>query len=207
MTNTEKLLFNFRAGLGLMLVFTVLLGGGYPLLVAVFANLFFGESSVAPIADKAQFHNAPSGSFITFNGNIIGSRLLGQNFTGDKYFWGRLSANNYDVKNSGGTNFSPANPKLLEAANARIAALQQADPENKAKIPVELITASGSGLDPHISLAAARYQIGRVSKARGMTAQELQKIVDENIDMQSKLFGEPYINVLELNLMLDAVKK
>ena len=175
MTNTQKLFFNFRASFSLLLLLTILLGGVYPLVIASFAKFFPNNSEI----------------------------LLGKNFTENKYFWGRLSANNYDPMNSGGTNFSPNNLKLLEAANARIAALGQADPDNKAKIPVDLITASGSGLDPNISLAAANYQIGRVAKARNIKPQDLQKIIDERIDSQSKIFGNPFVNVRELNLILD----
>lgn len=175
MTNTQKLFFNFRASFSLLLLLTILLGGVYPLVVTVFAKIIPQNSE----------------------------SLLGKNYTENKYFWGRLSANNYDLTQSGGTNFSPNNPKLLEAANTRIAALQQAAPENKAKIPVDLITASGSGLDPHISVAAANYQIGRVAKTRNVSPQDVQKIIDENIDTQSKLFGNPFVNVAELNLILD----
>jgi len=175
MTNAQKLIFNLRAAVGLLVILTLLLGGVYPLKVAVVAKVFPNKSEI----------------------------LIGHNFSENKYFWGRLSANNYDATNSGGTNYSPANPKLLAAANARILQLQQADPKNKAKIPVELITASASGLDPHISVSAAEYQIGRVAKARNMNEADVQTIISQNIDWQSKLFASPYVNVLELNQALD----
>jgi K+-transporting ATPase ATPase C chain len=175
--NKQKLFCNFRASFGLLAIFTVLLGGVYPLVASVFAKII-------P-------HNS--------------EELLGKNWTDNKYFWGRLSANNYDVMNSGGTNFSPSNHKLLDAANLRIAALQKAEPDNKQKIPVDLITASASGLDPHISISAAKYQIGRVAAARKITVEEVKAIVENNISAQSKMFGEPYVNVLELNQALDKV--
>jgi len=179
----------FRASLSLLIVFLVLLGVIYPLAVTGISQLIFNSSA--------------NGSLIKDGDKIIGSSLLGQQFTGDKYFWGRLSAENYDAMRSGGTNFSPANPKALEAANARIDALKKADPDNKAQIPVDLITASASGLDPHISLLAAEYQITRVAKARGMDPDDVQEIINDHIDSLSKLFGDPYVNVLELNLALD----
>jgi len=179
----------FRASLSLLVIFLILLGGIYPLFVTAISQLVFNSSS--------------DGSLIKDGDKVIGSELLGQNFTGDKYFWGRLSAENYNAMASGGTNFSPANPKALEAANARIDALKKADPDNKALIPVDLVTASASGLDPHISLLAAEYQIGRVAKARGMQPDDVQLLINDHINSQGKLFGEPYVNVLELNLALD----
>lgn len=179
MITTQKAFFHFRASFAILAVFTVLLGGVYPLVVAVFAKIIPQNSE----------------------------KLIGQSFTEPKYFWGRLSANNYDAGNSGGTNFSPNNPKILESANARISALKKADPQNAAKIPVDLITASASGLDPHISLEAAEYQIGRVAKARKISADDVKKLVDEIVDSQSKIFGNPYVNVLELNLALDNLLK
>ncbi len=179
MTNTQKTFFHFRAGFAMLAVFTILLGGVYPLMVTIFVKVFPQHSE----------------------------KLIGREFSENKYFWGRLSANNYDAGNSGGTNFSPNNPKLLEAANARIAALQKADPKNKAKIPVDLITASASGLDPHISLSSAEYQISRIAKARGMKDDEVQAIITEYVDAQSKIFGNPFVNVSELNLALDAEEK
>lgn len=188
MIYTQRILFHFRAAFGLLAIFTILLGGVYPLIITAFSQILF--------------HDKAAGSLIEKDGKTVGSRLLGQEFTENKYFWGRLSANN-DASNSSGTNLSPANPKLLEAANARIAALQKADPKNTAKTPVELITASASGLDPHISRLAAEYQIGRIAKARKMEDADVQQLITDNISTQSKLFGNPFVNVLELNIALD----
>ena len=179
MITTQKAFFHFRASFAILAVFTVLLGGVYPLVVAVFAKIISANSE----------------------------NLIGQNFDDPKYFWGRLSANNYNAMNSGGTNFSPNNPQILDDANARISALQKADPQNSAKIPVELITASASGLDPHISLQAADYQVERVAMARNISVEEVADLVNKNIDSQSKIFGNPYVNVLELNLALDKLGK
>ena len=190
-----KNISQIRSSLSLLLIFTVLLGGLYPAVITVFAEVFFYKKA--------------TGSLIEKNGSAIasGSLLIGQNFTDNKYFWGRLSANNYDSNNSGGTNLSPSNPKLLEKANVRIEALRKADPKNSAKIPVELITASASGLDPHISRLAAEYQIGRIAKARNITDIDLQQLITDHINMQSKLFGNPFVNVLELNIALDEIQK
>ncbi len=126
------------------------------------------------------FHHKANGSLVERGGKIIGSHLLGQEFTHAKYFWGRLSATTppYNAGASGGSNLGPANPKLLEAANARIAALKKADPKNKAPIPVDLVTASGSGLDPDISIAAAEYQVARVARARNPRPDRLHRHAD-----------------------------
>ncbi len=182
-----------RTNLSLFVVLTILLGIIYPLFTTAISQMLF--------------HKRSSGSLIEKDGKIIGSELLGQEFTEAKYFWGRLSAVNYDAKESAGSNLSPANPILLEKAQARIAALHKADPENKEKIPVDLITASASGLDPHISLAAAKYQASRIAKARNMKIDEVQKLIAAHIDWQSQIFGNEYVNVLELNLALDEAGK
>lgn len=182
-----------RTNLSLLVVLTILLGIIYPLFTTAISQMLF--------------HKRSSGSLIEKDGKIIGSELLGQEFTEAKYFWGRLSAVNYDAKESAGSNLSPANPILLEKAQARIAALKKADPENKEKIPVDLITASASGLDPHISLAAAKYQASRIAKARNIKIDEVQKLIAAHIDWQSQIFGNEYVNVLELNLALDEAGK
>lgn len=189
----KNILSHIRTVVSLLVILTILLGGVYPLVVTVISQV--------------AFHDKANGSLIIKDEKTIGSHLLGQEFIGTKYFWGRLSANNYNAMDSAGTNLSPANPKLLEAVNTRIAALQKADPKNKAKIPVDLVTASASGLDPHISLLAAEYQIERIAKARGMKPDDVQALITEHIDEQGKIFGEPYVNVLELNLALDKAKK
>lgn len=191
--NIKNIFSPVRAIIGLIVIFTILLGVVYPFSLTIIAKIIFYDKS--------------SGSLITRDGKIVGSSLLGQEFTEAKYFWGRLSANNYDAINSAGTNFSPANPKLLEAVNARVEALKKADPMNKAKIPVDLVTASASGLDPHISLLAAEYQIDRVAKSRNINPDEVQALITDHISQQSRIFGEPYVNVLELNLALDNAKK
>ncbi len=187
--NLKNIASGAFSSLRLLLVLTFLVGVIYPLSVTVIAKVVFPEQA--------------SGGLIVRDGKVIGSKLLGQTFTEDKYFWGRLSANNYDAVSSGGSNLSIANPKLLEIVNARVEQLKKADPDNTDKIPVDLVTASASGLDPHISLDAAQYQVGRIAKARGMNADEVKKLIDEHIDWQSKLNEEPYVNVLELNLALE----
>jgi K+-transporting ATPase ATPase C chain len=140
----------------------------------------------------------------------VGSSLIGQNFSEPQYFWGRLSAtspNPYNAQASGGSNFGPSNPALTDAAKGRIAALKEADPTNAAPIPADLVTASASGLDPHISPAAAAYQVERVAKARHLPVDSVKKLVAENTKGPSLgLFGEPVVNVLELNLALDDLK-
>jgi K+-transporting ATPase ATPase C chain len=141
------------------------------------------------------------------NNEIIGSSLIGQSFQDPKYFWGRLSAtapmpNN--AASSGGSNFGPTNPALLDAVKARIAQLKAADPENRQSLPVDLVTASGSGIDPHISPAAALYQINRIARARHMDPLKLQRLVMQYIEgPQWGIFGELRVNVLMLNLALD----
>lgn len=152
------------------------------------------------------FYEQSKGSLIIRDNKIVGSYLLGQNFSDNKYFWGRPSANHYNTLMSAGTNLSPANPALLVNVNNRVKQLKDADPDNKAKIPMDLVTASGSGLDPHISLLAAEYQITRIAKVRGLAEDVVQSIITDNIELQSEMFGSPYVNVLKLNLALDNLK-
>ncbi len=198
--NKMKNIFSsLRSALCLLLVMTIVLGVVYPLAVTVIAQVAFHHKANGSLIESLEkYKDEPV---------TIGSHLLGQNFSDNKYFWGRLSAHNYDAMESGGSNLSQANPKLLELVNARAEMLQKADPKNKAKIPVDLLTASASGLDPHISLLAAEYQIGRIAKARNMKPEEVQAIITDNIDWQSQIFGDPYVNVLELNLALDGLNK
>lgn len=182
-----------RTSLTLLAIFTLLLGVVYPVMVTAMAQFTFAEKS--------------KGSLIEKDGKIIGSKLLGQYFSEPKYFWGRLSATAETANNaaaSGGSNFGSANPKLLEVANVRMAALQKADPRNKSLIPVDLVTSSASGLDPHISIAAAVYQVPRVARARHMSEAEVNTVL-EQFKRRPHLgfFGEPQVNVLELNLALD----
>jgi K+-transporting ATPase ATPase C chain len=185
-----------RPALTLFLLLTVLTGLLYPLLVTGLAQLLF-----APQA---------TGSIIMRDGHAVGSRLIGQSFSDPRYFWGRPSATTpqpYNGTASTGSNQGPLNPALLDAVKARIAALRAADPGNEAPVPVDLVTASGSGLDPEISVAAANYQAARVARARGLSAQRLQGLIARYT--QGRLLGvlgEPRVNVLELNLALDALK-
>jgi K+-transporting ATPase ATPase C chain len=133
--------------------------------------------------------------------------LIGQLFDDPKYFWGRLSAAGYNAAASSGSNYGPANPLLIEIVQARIEALRDADPENTAPIPVDLVTASGSGLDPHISVAAALYQVSRVAQARDLSDGEVRTLVNQHIEeRQFGFLGEPRVNVLKLNLALDDLK-
>lgn len=156
---------------------------------------------------KALFHNQVEGSFIKQGNVIVGSTLIGQNFTDAKYFWGRPSATGPYPNNaagSSGSNQGPLNPALMEAINNRIEVLKKADPDNKLAIPVDLVTASASGLDPEISPAAANYQIERVAKNRGMQVAQVGKLVQKNTQKrQLGVLGEPRVNVLALNLDLD----
>jgi K+-transporting ATPase ATPase C chain len=179
-----------RSAATLLLLCTLLLGGVYPVLVMVVTQLAF--------PDKAH------GSLIVKDGKVIGSALLGQEFSKPKYFWSRPSATApaYNAAASGGSNLSPANPKLLEAVRQRVAELQQAG-ENKNKIPADLVTASGSGLDPDISATAAEYQVERVAHARGMKESDVRLMVAK---YTHHWLGSAYVEVLPLNLALDENK-
>ena len=184
----------FKPAVLLLLLLTLLTGVIYPLVVTAFAQLFY--------ADKA------NGSLIVdTKGQAVGSTLIGQSFTQAKYFWGRASATSpypYNAAASSGSNLGPTNPALMDTVNARVKTLQASEPSNKAAVPVDLVTASASGLDPHISLAAADYQIKRVAKARNMDENKLRELVNAQTETrQWFIFGEPRINVLQLNLALD----
>jgi K+-transporting ATPase ATPase C chain len=155
------------------------------------------------------FPEQANGSLIVHNGKVIGSKLIGQYFDKPEYFWSRPSATSpfpYNAAASGGSNLGPTNPALIEAVKARVAAFRAADPGNAPPIPVDLVTASGSGLDPHISPAAALYQVKRVARARGLDESTVQTLVTQHTEgRQFGLLGEPRVNVLELNLALDAL--
>ncbi len=182
-----------RRNLLLFLFFTLLLGAAYPALCTALV--------------QASFPAQAQGSLISKGGKVLGSELIGQNFTDPKYFWGRLSATSptpYNAAASSGSNLGAANPALQDAVKARIAALKQADPANTQPIPVDLVTASGSGLDPHISPAAAEYQLARVAKARAISESSLRDIIKKHTQArQFGILGEPSVNVLLLNLELD----
>lgn len=185
-----------RPALVLFLVLTLLTGVAYPLLVTGVAQSLFPAQS--------------GGSVILRDGKAIGSGLIGQNFTDPGHFWGRPSATTpmpYNAGASGGSNLGPLNPALLETVKGRIAALRAADPGNMAPVPVDLVTASASGLDPHISPAAARYQVARVAKARGLPVDKVQTIVDFQTETPFLPFmGEREVNVLKVNLALEALR-
>jgi len=187
---------HFRPAAVSLLVFTVLTGAIYPLFVTGIGQLLFPQQA--------------NGSLIMSEGKAVGSALIGQPFSDPKYFWTRASATGpypYNAGASSGSNQGPLNPALSEAVAARIKALKDADPENKLPVPVDLVTASGSGLDPHISPAAAEYQVSRVAKARAISPERVRALVAEHTaDRQFGLMGEPRVNVLMLNLALDQRK-
>ena len=186
----------------MLLFLTVITGIVYPLVVTGIAQVIFPHQA--------------NGSLIVVDGRAYGSELIGQQFDDPKYFWGRLSAtgtfpyNAFDADNltaSSGSNYGPLNPALREMVQARIDALKAADPDNIARIPVDLVTASGSGLDPHISVAAALYQVHRVADARGLSEAEVQSLVEAHREgRQFGFLGEPRVNVLLLNLALDGLQ-
>lgn len=152
-----------------------------------------------------------NGSLIEEKGQLIGSELIGQSFTSPKYFWGRPSATgpmSHNAANSSGSNQGPLNPALEAAVKARVEALRAADPGNTAPVPVDLVTASASGLDPHISLAAARYQAPRVARERGLPVKEVQRLIEAHTEPTDlRVLGEPRVNVLKLNLALDRARQ
>jgi len=183
--------------LRMLIVMSVVTGVVYPLVV----------TGIAQVA----FPGAANGSLISVNGKAMGSSLIGQPFDDPKYFWSRPSATSpqpYNAMASSGSNQGPLNPALTDAVKDRIKALRDADPGNRAPVPVDLVTASGSGLDPHISPAAARYQAARVARVRGLEEAEVLAVVDQHTSgRQLGILGEPVVAVLPLNLALDAAGK
>jgi len=175
---------------------TVITGIVYPLVVTAVGQLAFSHQA--------------NGSLIEKDGKTVGSEILGQQFDAPFYFWGRLSAttpNPYNAQNSGGSNLGPTNPALADEVKGRLAALHDADPSNTAPVPVDLVTSSGSGLDPDISPAAAAYQTARVAKARGLSQEQVEALIAQNTSgRQLGVFGERRVNVLKLNLALDQLK-
>jgi K+-transporting ATPase ATPase C chain len=185
-----------RPALTSLILLTLITGVLYPLAVTGLAQLIFPDQS--------------NGSLIVRNGEVLGSGLIGQSFDDPKYFWGRLSATAgfpYNAAASSGSNLGPSNPALTDVVEARIAALRAADPGNTQPIPVDLVTASASGLDPHISVAAALYQAPRVARVRGLPESDVINLIDRYTEgRQFGLFGEPRVNVLRLNLALDGIQ-
>lgn len=184
-----------RPLLVLSVALTLATGVAYPLVVTGAAQALFPAQA--------------AGSLIEVNGKPVGSALVGQNFSDPQYFWGRPSATGpmpYNASASGGSNLGPLNPALVDAVKGRVQALRAADPGNTAPVPVDLVTASASGLDPHISPAAARYQAARVARLRGLPVEKVQALVEQHTERPRwGLLGEPRVNVLLLNLAVQAL--
>jgi K+-transporting ATPase ATPase C chain len=185
-----------RPALVSLALLTVVTGAVYPLAVTAIAQVLFPRQA--------------NGSLLFRDGQPVGSALVGQPFDAPGYFWGRPSATApfpYNAASSAGSNLGPTNPALAERVRARLAALRQADPDNPLPVPVDLVTASGSGLDPHISPAAAEYQVRRVARARGLDERVVRRLVAESTEGRTfGLLGEPRVNVLKLNLALDELR-
>lgn len=186
----------FNTGLRLLILISILTGMVYPLLVTAIAQEFFYWEA--------------NGSLIKREGKVIGSVLIGQEFTDGKYFWSRPSATStfsYNALDSTGSNLGPSNPALIAAIKERVKRLQKADPDNHKLIPADLVTASASGLDPHISILSALYQVHRIAKARKMKESEIESIIYSfGEHTPCNMMGEPRINVLQLNIILDRVE-
>ncbi len=186
---------HLRPALVSLVLFTVLTGLAYPALITGLAQLIFPRHANGSLLRDSKE-------------SVIASELIGQSFSDPKYFWGRLSATSpipYSTASTG-SNYGPMNPALLDAAKTRIRALKNADPENRSLIPVDLVTASASGLDPHISIAAAQYQASRVARARGIELAKVQQLITANTQERTlKVFGEARVHVLRLNLALDSL--
>ncbi|MFL9964728.1 potassium-transporting ATPase subunit KdpC [Paraburkholderia sediminicola] len=187
----------FRPLLVIFAVLTALTGLAYP--------------AVMTAIGQAAFADQANGSLLEQNGKLVGSQLIGQQFDAPQYFWGRLSATSpmpYNAQGSSGSNLGPTNPALLDEVNGRLAALKAAGTDMSKPVPVDLVTSSGSGLDPEISPAAAAYQIARVAQKRGLAPNDVQALVDRfTTGRQFGILGEPRVNVLKLNLALDEMKQ
>lgn len=181
-----------RPALILFIMLSVICCGLYPAVVTLMGQTLFPQQA--------------SGSWVTYRGQIVGSNLIGQNFSSPRYFWGRPSATSPTANNaaaSSGSNVGPTNPALVNAVKKRIAALRAADPANTKPIPVDLVTTSASGLDPEISLAAAYYQAGRIARERHLSLETINKLIDQHKQLPFlAILGEPRVNVLELNIAL-----
>ena len=195
--NTNSIASELRPALVLFVLLSALTGLAYPLLVTGVAQLAFAD--------------AANGSLVMKGGKAVGSSLIGQSFSETGHFWSRPSATSPMANNasaSGGSNLGPLNPALIEAVKARIDALRSADPGNSAPVPADLVTASASGLDPDISRAAADYQVARVARVRGVAEAQVRALVQRHSEGAWLGFiGEPRVNVLALNLALDALRK
>jgi len=186
------MLSQVRPTLVVFATLTLITGVAYPLAVTAVGLVFFRHEA--------------RGSLIEIDGRPVGSELIGQGFAGPRYFWGRPSAAGYNGAASTGSNLGPTNPAQLEAVKGRIAAMQAAS-GNEKKVPIDLVTASGSGLDPHLSPAAIDYQLERVAKERRMTHDSVEKLIAECTEGRTVgVLGEPTVNVLKLNLALDAAQ-
>lgn len=191
------MLQHLRPALTIFALLTLLTGVAYPLATTGLAKVLFPYQA--------------GGSLIEHDGKTVGSSLIGQSFTGDRYFWGRPSATGpmpYNGGASGGSNLGPTNPALLDGIKGRVEALKAAHPGQSGAVPTDLVTTSASGLDPHISPAAATYQLERVARARNLPVEQVRKLVSEHTDgAQFGILGDPVVNVLELNLALDALQR
>ncbi len=182
---------HLRPALMIFMLLTLITGLVYPAAITGIGQLLFPKQANGSLIEDRQ-------------GHIVGSELIGQTFDDPRFFWGRPSAAGYNAASSSGSNLGPTNPALIEVVNSRLAALRAADPENTAPAPVDLVTASGSGLDPHISIASARYQIPRVARARHMDPAAVEKLIEQFTESRALgLLGEPRVNVLALNLALE----
>ena len=190
------MLSELRRAVTMLIAMTLITGVAYPLLVTAIG--------------QAAFHAKATGSLIERDGRVVGSELIGQPFADPKHFWSRASATSpypYNASASSGSNLGPSNPALADAVSGRVKALRDVSPGNDRPVPVDLVTASASGLDPHISPAAAEFQVHRVAKARNLDPQNVRALVAEFTEgRQLGFLGEPRVNVLRLNLALDALR-
>ncbi len=184
---------SIRPAVSVFVVITAITGLAYPMLITGISQTLWPQEA--------------NGSLIQRQDKVIGSRLIGQNFTNPAYLWGRPSATAttpYNGQASGGSNLGPLNPDLAKTVQSRIAALHQVDPNNNAPVPIDLVTASGSGLDPDITPAAAQYQASRIARLRGVTVEQVHAVIAAHtVAPQAGLFGESRVNVLQVNLALD----
>ena len=185
-----------RPALVLFTALSLVTGLAYPLLTTAVAHVVFPEQA--------------AGSLVKVGDRVVGSRLIGQSFTDPKHFWGRPSATSpmpYNATGSSGSNLGPTNPALIDAVKGRVAALRAADPGNTQAVPVDLVTASASGLDPELSVAAAKYQAPRIARLRALPLAQVEALIDEHVVGRTLGFiGEPRVNVLALNLALDRLQ-